>query len=242
MMNVWTYWAGPMPRWIETCLLSFARCCRRSRFRLLTPHNLPPGLDLPERWLSLPPGVGTDCLRAALLSQYGGLWADADTVFVADPADLIDGRHLPTQLLYSRWPTPPDRVIAGYVYSPEGHPVARQWHDRVRSALLHAEGVGWGELGERALTPLVNSCPSSTWQVPLDTFLPVSIDAEGVRRFFCRSGWRDFATERTIAFGLNFSWMMDKMKPVMEADPEGSPLMIHRLLYDAQEAADDGAE
>lgn len=236
MLNVWTYWAGPMPAWIKTCLDSMRRCCKDSELHVLTPDLLPPNLDLPRRWLGLMPGVGTDCLRSALLAQYGGLWMDADTVCVEDPAVLFRDRHHPEQFLYSRWPGPPDRVIAGYVYSPKGHPIARQWHDRVKSALNNGHQVSWGSLGEGCLTPIVNGCLDRTWEMPLETFLPVNIDHGGVARYFQRSGWRDFIAEGvTVAFGLNYSWMTDKKSAVMHADYSDSHIMIHRLLRDAQQ-------
>lgn len=40
-LNVWTYWAGPMPRWIGVCLDSFRRCCKASKLHVLTPDTVP---------------------------------------------------------------------------------------------------------------------------------------------------------------------------------------------------------
>jgi hypothetical protein len=226
-VNVFYYWANEKPAWIDVCLKSIERnCTDGTKFHLLTPESIEEGDTgaddiarnaLPERWLELPPGVGTDCLRAILLYELGGCWIDADTVCITNPANLIKNRHNPSQFLYSRWPSQPDRVIAGYVYSPQGHLIARQWSQIVRSALLNAETIGWGELGEKTLTPMVNRSASakSSWQIPLETFMPVDIDTN-VQRYFERSGWLDFATQNTIAFGLNYSWMMDKKGLDME--------------------------
>lgn len=232
-MNVWTYWAGPMPAWIKTCLDSIRLCCKRSTFCMLTPdvadHHV--GDILPPRWRELPPGVGTDCLRAALLARYGGLWMDADTVCIEDPIRLITNRHSPEQFLYSRWPRS-KLAIAGYVYSPKGHPVAMQWLESVQAALQWAENVGWGGLGERMLSSILQDSPAKTWVIPLETFLPVDIDTN-VARYFEISGWRDFATQNTLAFGLNYSWMNARMSHMMGNDPK---LMVNRLLEDAEEA------
>lgn len=238
-MQVWTYWAGPKPPWIDVCLDSMRRRCRKSDLVVLTPETVRgyvTDADLNSRWTSLPPGVGTDCLRACLLAKYGGLWVDADTVLVRDPHHLVRGMPLRLeQFLYSRWPSPPERVIAGYVYSPKGGPVARMWYDAVRSALANAHEVQWGALGERTLTPIVmamNNVKERAWELPLDTFLPVDIDAD-VDRYFRPGDWRDYVTEGTVGFGLNYSWMQAN-RPWSIEPPWGNATLIQNLLRDAE--------
>lgn len=234
-MNVWSYWSGPKPHWIQTCLDSIQRCCVRSKFHLVTPENWKQyvTLPLPKRWLELPPGVGTDCLRSVLLAEHGGLWIDADTVCLKDPQILLDGqRYADKQFLFSRWTD--NRVIAGYVYSPKGHQVAMQWYDTVVSALKHADGIGWGDLGETTLTPIVRRAKElmSSRQLPLSTFLPIDID-KSVTTFFNVGDWKTFVTNRTIAFGMNHSWMQDKKPVEMSYESLNGPLLVHRLLRDA---------
>ena len=232
-MNVWTYWSGHKPAWIETCLESIRRCCKQSKLHVLGPDYVPDSVrkNLPDRWRYLPPGVGTDCLRATLLAHEGGLWVDADTVMVRDPKTLEGIYRTSDQFLYSVWSAPPERVIAGYCYSPAGHEVAVRWFNAVKSALECAENVGWGDLGERLLTPLVQMSPSSVWRMPLDTFLPVDVDTQW-ERYFRESGWKDFATQETVAFGLNYSRMTAQKPTTMALDPKGGRMMIHRLLAD----------
>lgn len=247
-MNVFTYWAGDKPKWIDTCLNSIARCCTDgTKFHLLTPEtiqNEETAADeiakdtLPKRWLDLPPGVGTDCLRAALLYGFGGLWCDADTVCISDPGNLVKFRHYANQFLYSKWPAKPDRVIAGYIYSPAHHPIAWQWYRFVVEALNHAENIGWGELGEKILTLIVNMSPSakSSFQMPIETFMPIDIDTN-VERYFRDGSPGGMVTADTIAFGLNYSWMMHNKKDVMLSFPEktrGSLQTIHQLLHSAE--------
>lgn len=234
MIDVWTYWAGPMPDWISTCLRSMIRCCKRTQINVLTPDNLPSWIELPRRWLDLPPGVGTDCLRSALLAQRGGFWIDADTIMIRDPIEVL--MHGRDRFLYSKWPASPDRVIAGYVYSPKGHSCAVRWHDACVSALKHASVIGWGDLGERTLTPIINMQHDngSTWQIPIETFLPIDIDTN-VERYFKTSGWCDFATNDTVGFGLNFSWMQQNRPLVMNGET-GKGLMIRRLIDDTEQA------
>ncbi len=237
-LNVWTYWAGPMPAWIATCIESMRLACRRSTFTLLTPETV--GEYLPHRsaacearWRQLPPGVGTDAIRAWLLVSRGGLWIDADTVLIRDPAELFSSRHERHQFLYSCWKRLPRRVIAGYVYSPAGHPVARRWAAGVELALELAESIGWGEIGEQLITPALRMCPSATWEMSRKTFLPVDIDAEPAR-YFASIAARSVVTIDTMGFGLNYSWMMANR--AADLTPEAvatGHLLIHDVLRGA---------
>jgi hypothetical protein len=236
-MNVFTFWSGPMPDWIGWCIDSIRHQCRRSTFHLITPDNAGQYVTddlLCRRWRSIAPGVGTDCLRAALLAQHGGLWMDADTVCLRDPEDLMLGRSLEDQqiALYSRWPSPPDRIIAGYFYAPAQHPVALEWLAQINAALKWSQNIGWGELGEQMLTPIIRRSPAGAWEMPLATFLPLDVD-KCVYRLFGRYDWRECITDRTIGFGLNYSWMRahhgEKLKATAD-EVSRSPLMIHRLL------------
>lgn len=231
-MNVFTYWAGPKPAWIDICLDSMKRCCKQSELHILTPESKVLG-QMHPRFPKLDPGVGTDYLRGYLLNRFGGLWIDADTVLIEDPIKLITNRHDPKQFLYSTWSAKPNRVIAGYVYSPAGHPVAKRWSDGVESAMQNAENIGWGDIGEKMLTPFVRANPGDTWEMDRETFMPIDIDSN-VMRYFKSSGWRDVATKMTIGFGLNYSWMTDKMPNKMAR--MDSDYLIHNLLRDAEKA------
>lgn len=234
IMNVYSYWAGPMPEWISLCLKTFERQCKKSVFTLLTPDNVDQyTIGLHPRWKELPPGVGTDCLRACLLANHGGMWVDADTVCLKDPIALLTRNvERPGQFLYSRWTD--GRAIAGYVYSPTAHPVAIRWYEFVRFALVFAEGIGWGDLGEKALTLILNGIRTrSAWEVPLATFLPINID-QSPTHLFLNTDWRDTLKAETLMFGLNHSWMMDKHKEEMVDKLHTGNTIVHRLLRDTR--------
>ena len=228
-MNVWTYWHGPCPDWVRACLRSFHRHCVRSTVTVLSRDaalRLTAGV-LDPRWADLPAGTGTDCLRASLLAEHGGWWCDADTAFVRDPYTLkrLTDRG---KFLYFPWPTPPDRVCAGYCYSPKGHPVARRWLDYVNSALRHAENVGWGNLGEKCLTPIVRDAPAGTLEIPARLFMPVDVDADW-ERYFLPGRWETAAAPDTVAFGLNHS-RFEAARPDQTAPPWRSSSLFHSLL------------
>ncbi len=235
-MNVWTYWAGPRPWWIDRCLKRMEVVCGRSRkseFVLLTPECVKVFIEGPfnDRWRTLPPGVGTDALRAYLLAKHGGLWLDADTVLLKNPASLLD-HYDHRQFLYSVWTKEPWRVVAGYVYSCGRNPVAELWLAWVEAALRHAEGIGWGDIGERMVGPAIKMCPGSTtsWQVPLRTFVPLDFDADP-GALFSEDHYNQYVGRDVIGFGLNHSWMMAHRADLLteEAVASGN-LLVQRLL------------
>jgi len=239
-MIVWSYWEGTRPQYITTCLESMRRVCRRSEFILVTPETMFDYIhrdDLPPNFANfIHPANRANVLRVALLARHGGLWCDADSVGLQDPAILLD-EYPDASVLYAMWSNPPPRVLNGYIYSDLQTGVARQWlgqiHDELRRDFDEARQ--WTRLGETILTPIVPTWPGAV-QVPLDTFLPIEIDCN-VEKFFeqtIREGefW-ELLQEYTVLFGLNHSYFMHRhghemVKQVREW--HGSPLLIHKIL------------
>src|ERR1700722_16770507 len=90
---LWTYWEGPMPRWIEVCLASMkALCTSGLEFHLVTPANvfeyLPRDFLLPQLSLLHHLSHRSDYYRAALLYLHGGFYFDADTAGLKNPTPL----------------------------------------------------------------------------------------------------------------------------------------------------------
>lgn len=239
-MITWTYWEGDRLPYIETCLASFRRVCRRSQFILLTPQNLLrylPGREIPDGFSRFrQPAHRADVIRALTLARYGGLWCDADSLMLQDPQTLLDD-YPDASVIYSSWTNPPLRVMNGYVYSHPQRGCAREWAEGVCRVLSDGfdEESGWGKLGEGVLTPLVPAWPGAV-RVPVDTFLPVEIDRE-VEEFFrptTREGqfW-ELLQEHTVAIGLNHSYFLYHHGPDVKTAParwHKSNLMIHRML------------
>lgn len=239
-MNVWTYWEGPRVAYIEACLDSIRRHCYRDcRFHHVTTENIekyiPDGV-LDPYWKSITQlGVKSDCVRAACLYLYGGLYIDADTVMLRSPIGVIDEA---ADCAYMTWTNAPRRCIAGYVYCRPGSPVAKKWLDNMNMKLAQKR-AGWTELGEMSLTPAIDACDSTKMQIlPIETFLPIEIDKD-VELFFRSGNWQDCVTDKTIAFGLNHSWMSArKPREMQKWDSSGSCLIVHRVLREAVSAAE----
>jgi hypothetical protein len=236
-MNVFSYWenapGATPPPYITECLASIRRhTAADCLYRHVTPENFEAfGLDkvLHPRWRSIKElGVKSDCVRVALLAQFGGLYVDADTVMLTPPTGVIPEE---CDCAYLVWTNQPRRVIAGYVYMRPGSPVAQEWLRNV-NAMLEQGRCGWTDLGERCLTPAVDKHLEFSHQLPLDTFLPIEIDCE-VARFFTPDDFRSLVKPHTVAFGLNHSWMMSRQRRVMEAPPQRHAignLLVERLL------------
>ena len=245
-MDVWTYWEGPKPQFIDVCLRSLQRVCKRSKFHLLTPENVhqyidlgklvPEYINLPEKHPSIAANLGptlrANVIRAALLAEYGGLWCDADTVGLQDPSLLLEN-YPNASVIYAEWSNPPIRVLNGYIYCEKESGAAREWLSRVdRKLALDAPGaVNWAGLGEKVLTHFIPDWPRSV-KVPLNVFLPIEID-NNVDKFFCPGDFWDYLEESSLLFGLNFSWFMYHKKAEMTLplrEWHKSPLLIHQLL------------
>lgn len=239
-MNVWTYWEGPQPPYIQLCLSTirsklYRNCCYHHVNSYNIGQYIPEGVLHPN-WHSIRElGVKSDCVRAAVLYLYGGLYIDADTIMLKDPTTVIDQS---AEASFMVWRNPPDRVIAGYLYCKPGSSVAKRWLDNINAKL--AEGKwAWTELGEQCLTPVVRDTPAGMLQeLPLKTFLPIEIDCE-VTEFFTpviqRNEWWRRTTDDTIAFGLNNSWFMGRQpsafsQPVSQMD---NRILVGNLLHDA---------
>jgi hypothetical protein len=239
-MNVFTYWEGPRVPYIEACLDAIRHhCYRECCFHHVTESNIkqyiPEGVLHPA-WKSVTqPGVKSDCVRAACLYLYGGLYVDTDTVMLKSPAGIIDPD---ADVAYMTWTLAPRRCVSEYVYCRPGSPVAKRWLHGI-NATLSAGNTGWTDFGEGCLASAIDPADSSKQQLlPLKTFLPLETDRE-VELLFTPRPWREFVDDNTIAFGLNHAWMTSRKKRDMQQwDDPRSSLAIHGLLAEAKRVSE----
>jgi hypothetical protein len=239
-MNVFSYWEGPRPEYIQVCLDSMARVLGDD-FHLVTPETVnqwvPPG-TLHPAWRGLPqPALRADCLRAALLAVHGGWWWDADTVAIDSPLSLHK-RHRNAEALYTTWTKAPVRVLNGYIYIRHGSKLATKWLAGVNDSLHRDRHIEWCSLGEKLITDMMLSEPKAV-RFSRGIVLPIDID-ESVSQFFDPADWRLSVCSHGLSshcsppcFGLNHSWFWfhrraDILLP--RAQWPKSPLLIHQLL------------
>lgn len=239
-MNVWTYWEGPQPKYIDVCIASLARVCSSPviNFRCVTPETLGDYVeadDIHPNYKKLPVAPKSSAIRSALLARHGGLWCDADTIGIKSPLELLCKYH-GVDCLYVMWSNMPPRVINGYIYFQPGSKTAREWLDQTNHKLKTnpESAMRWTGLGERLLTPIVQPRIDSH-QIPLSTFLPIEIDCD-VQTFFETGDFREPIMPHTVAYGLNNSWFMYHRRRAMQMPARHwreSPLLIHQLLWHA---------
>ena len=104
MTNIFTFWEGPMPAYINLCMKTW-----NFPFTILNYKNLNQYTDLPVddnlKRFTLPKVA--DAVRAHVLRDQGGYWLDADTIMVGDtlPTTTVIGDPL------MRWHT------GGFLYA-----------------------------------------------------------------------------------------------------------------------------
>lgn len=237
---VWVYWEGPAPEYIRLCLATIREACARDdrcEFRLVNKATYRQWIPAPhptDAWFGIAEqGIASDCVRAALLERYGGVYLDADTICLKSPASLWD----PSSLRYCVWATKtPWRAVAGYLAAPASHPSCSLWVAK-QAQLLACGKVGWMSLGEVPLTEAIGKHQQSCSVFERRLVLPIDIDSQ-VEAFFRPGDWRDYVLPETVAFGLNHSYMVSRHRGAMLTSRTGwrlSSLLIHRLLADLAE-------
>jgi len=86
---VWTYWAGPMPPWIELCLETLRAKC--STIQVWDDSFWTTEYDgsIPiSPLMNQPIHMRSNIVRAFLLARYGGVWVDADCIAWRDLAGI----------------------------------------------------------------------------------------------------------------------------------------------------------
>ena len=244
MIDLWTYWEGPKPLWVDVCLHSIqSNCTNGLRYHHVTPHNirdfLPPQYFIPGLDKLKEPAHRADYFRSALLAHHGGFYFDADTIGIKSPAHLASNHDL----VYCKWNNPPERVLNGYIYAQPGSELAKQWNCEagrvVRKHVLGAK-TNWTSMGEGVLTRLVQGNPSKTVRIPRSTFLPIDVDSRP-QDLFSYTAQPDFIPEHSVCFGLNHSWMKHHHPDEMSMNVlewRNCPCLFHRLLINTGEIRD----
>ncbi len=238
-LNVWTYWEGSRLPYIDVCLASISRVCNVPgvEFHLVTPKNLseflPKGTFHSNFSRLNSSSFTADCIRSALLAKHGGWWWDADTVGLQSPLTLTK-QYPNAEMIYTSWPTPPKRILNGYIYARQKSLLARKWLNRINHRLRHEFSLAnaWLGLGEKLLTPLLENHPDCQ-EIDYRTFLPINIDQE-VSRFFESTDFQRYLRDDTICYGLNHSWFFHKKRREVSLNPcdwGASPLLFHKLMH-----------
>lgn len=232
-MRVFSYWEGNKPEYIKICIETMKRFCKE--FTLITPDNVGAllyGSGLNHEYKNLnKPAHRADCIRVAAVNHLGGLWIDCDTVFIRDISsfeDTVCGK----KFAYTRWND--GRCINGCFYGEKGNSVTEEWLSVINKSIR--PGPDWTALGEKILTPIMNSKrhDSVSFQFDRRIFIPLNMD-KIPWAYFEPIHWSSFITEETVAFTLNNSWYCDFKKDFVESrQPWVGDALVNTLLRDAR--------
>lgn len=91
-MNVYTYWEGRQPPWIDLCLDSIQR--NTPSAIVINPRTWPEycraHAALAAKVDKQAPNVKSDFIRASLLYHHGGIWVDADCICFKDLRQIAE--------------------------------------------------------------------------------------------------------------------------------------------------------
>ena len=208
-IKVWSYWEtieDIQPPIIQICLESIRNNC--PNFTLVTPDNINDFIideDLNDNWRLLPfVAQRADCVRVAIINKYGGLWVDADTIFLRPITLLNEFLDDTKEFQFLRWND--GRVLNGYFYSLAHSTITTEWLKCINEQLrlICSYNLQWTSFGETILTPLVSSNSNKCNELDRNIFIPLNFD-KNPNLLFEPLHYRNFIKHNTISFALNFS-------------------------------------
>jgi hypothetical protein len=151
-LQVWEYWEGPMPAYIELCVDTVrrhhpsARLLDRAQFDALWEADR----DVPVEQLGAPHRA--DFVRAYLLHHHGGVWLDSDFVLLRPLDELA---RLPAEVTFAGYRNDGAEFTNNLMFSRPGDPVLAGCYARVCEHLRAGRRIDWLEIGAYALAPAI---------------------------------------------------------------------------------------
>ena len=220
--KVWTYWENApgksTPPYIDYCLESIKKYC--SDLVIITPENVDSFVkNLHPNWKALQRiAHRADAVRVAVIAEHGGIWIDADTLFIADINEFQNTIKNEKDFLFCRWDD--GRILNGYFYGGKKSPIMLEWLKQINARLSKGTNFGWTALGEAIISPLAfGKYRSVCEEFKRQVFLPVNIDRIPFV-FLEPISFAAFVQKDTVAIGLNHSWMCDNFPDIINKSIE----------------------
>lgn len=195
-----------MPEYIKHCLSTFNRS--NVKVIILTPENINDyagKINLNSNWKRIAwIAQKIDCLRIALLYKYGGMWADADTIFIKDCKHLFEFNE---SFVGARWPS--GRILNGYFIAPKESGFLGRVLEHINKILTedfrHRYDIDQGVyLGESALSMIYEKWNRLARIINRECFLPVNYFSHH-NIWYTNKNIEEFLRPKTVCIGLNHS-------------------------------------
>lgn len=195
-MNIWSYWEGPKPDWVNQCLESLSRHGGDSvkilsweDFDKLWKHDR----DLPVQDLFVV--QKSDFIRAYLLRHYGGVWIDADCLIMKSLEPILKMSEMWDFFYYRQKCSDLSNAFIG---ARKGSPVAKRFYELVHSRLYKmkfpflygSQPLGWLEIGSVMMNQALDQVNADCLQISAEMVAPYDWNEGEV--YFEQSGEKEF--------------------------------------------------
>ena len=231
-MNIWSYWEGKKPEWINSCLESLEMhggdnlsILNWDEFDKLWLEDR----DLPIQDLYVV--QQSAFIRAYLLRHYGGIWVDADCLIMKDLTPIL--KTLPFwDFMFHRQKG--GDLSNAFIGAKEGSHTADHYYKGVRWRIRQPQELGWLDIGSRKMEEALNIANANNLQLAQEMIAPydwneggVYLDKGGKDKFESMFNPRNFCHmlsnhgikgyEDSVAEGLSdeesyFSYLVGKSK------------------------------
>lgn len=212
-MIVWMYWEnkhGATPSHIQKSM-EHARKHTRFPLHIVNEKTIHDYIHAPE----LPPlkiAHKADVYRALLLHTYGGIWADADMIWIKNMDCIFPLDQLATIFTNGGSPHSPTRIEC--IGSQKGNPMMWEWHEAQMRVLEEKKGkIRWTDIGSSCLSPIVAKYKDQCKILPIRLLCPVEWNKWRTKDYM------KFVTEETMAityFNSQQSSLPKSLKHLLE--------------------------
>jgi len=205
--QIFTYWEGMSFDYIKYCFKTIEERSECKLFKL-NPTNIDEYIDgsgLSRRWKCLKIiSQKVDCLRAALLYNNGGMWCDADTVWLHKiPEELFQNDH---DICLLKWPS--GIILNGYFIAKKNSVFLQKVIERINTYLSDGRTKypenGFVLFGETVFNEVAQQYPDLVNILPTDIFLPVEFQFNP-RIWEVKKKINEFIKPETLCIGLSHS-------------------------------------
>lgn len=177
-MNIWSYWEGPKPDWVNKCLESLSAHGGGS-VKILNWEDFDElwkcDRDLPIQDLFVV--QKSDFIRAYLLRHYGGVWIDADCLIMKSLEPILKMSELWDFFYYRQKCSDLSNAFIG---AKRGSLVAKRFYEIVHHRLYQMKfkylygnkPLGWLEIGSYSMNKALDQVNADCLQISSEMVAP----------------------------------------------------------------------